>query len=130
MHSFLGLVAFSLLIAATDGPAIRVDTCGVQLGAPAETYEVNHWRTVARFSVPETPARVTIRFVNTSSKTASAILFGIYAGDEQLATIRDKGTYAPGASIDHTFSVDYELLPAGTTGFSCRTIGVEYAASR
>jgi hypothetical protein len=64
--------------------------------------------TFGAFDLTPTSSNVTISFVNRANVPAKSVEFAVRSGNK-TALIVDKGTFAPGVRIDHTFSESPEF---------------------
>lgn len=76
---------------------------------------------------PYTVGFLAIDYVNQAPKAASEIDFGLVARGTLIAVTKDVGTFTPGATIAHEFSVDPEIFPIGTALPYCAVLRVKYA---
>ncbi|HEY6325231.1 MAG TPA: hypothetical protein VIW73_01770 [Candidatus Cybelea sp.] len=71
-----------------------------------------------------------IVYVNLGKKTASEITFAVgyrNASQHYLRRVQDVGSFAPGATIDHTLSLYNDVTYAGAQTTSCLPIQVKWA---
>ena len=68
-----------------------------------------------------------ITYRNDKGVPAKEIDFGLVARNSLIAVAKDAGTFAPGVSIAHEFSVDPEIFPIGTQFPYCAVMRVKYA---
>ena len=68
-----------------------------------------------------------ITYRNTARIPATEVDFGLRARGSLVAFARDLGTFTPGASISHEFSVDPKIFPIGKALPYCAVLRVKYA---
>ncbi len=71
-----------------------------------------------------------IVYVNLGKKTASEITFVVgyrNASQHYLRRVQDVGSFAPGATIDHTLSLYNDVTYAGAQTSSCVPVQVKWA---
>jgi hypothetical protein len=71
-----------------------------------------------------------IVYVNLGKKTASEITFAVgyrNASQHYLRRVQDVGSFAPGATIDHTLSLYNDVTYAGAQTTSCLPVQVKWA---
>jgi|SRR5579862_3476294 len=105
----LSLTAIALLAAAgpvqTPGSNITVTACHAQLDPP--------------------PIRII--YTNAAQKAAVEVDFEVSGPAGTIRTIEDRGTFAPGQPINHTFSLPPETSPLGLSSARCMVTKVVYA---
>jgi len=71
-----------------------------------------------------------IVYVNLGKKTASEVTFAVgyrNASQHYLRRVQDVGSFAPGATIDHTLSLYNDVTYAGSQTSSCVPVQVKWA---
>jgi hypothetical protein len=89
-------------LAYTTGP-IRVVSYSIE---PTRTITVPAW--AGTYMNVASSGKVTISFVDTGTVPATAVQFAVRSG-KTIETIVDKGTFSPGASVTHNFSLGSEF---------------------
>lgn len=132
------LAAFMLVATAhaaaqqrqTPGSRITVNECNPHrhmsgTGHPwIDPYGV--WHSVSDF--PYTEGFLAIGYRNDNkSADATEVDFGLVARGTLIAVTKDVGSFAPGVTINHEFSVSPEIFPIGTALPYCAVLRVKYA---
>ncbi len=102
------LLAGALPASAQTGAPIQIKSCTVNQYAPPQPafrryywYDYGYAGPNVPYGSPYTDG-IRISFVNTGSKTADRVVFGVdYRGD--FERVIDAGTFSPTVTIDHTF---------------------------
>jgi hypothetical protein len=71
-----------------------------------------------------------IVYVNLGKKTAASITFAVgyrNASQHYLRRVKDVGSFAPGATIDHTLSLYNDVTYAGAQTTTCLPVEVQWA---
>jgi hypothetical protein len=107
---------------AAPGPVV-IDRCEVP--PTSRTYGAYSWRPWANQSA--TTGALRIAFHDRARTPVTRVAFLVdYRGE--VETVRDAGTFSPGASIDHTYAgrfVDFAYL--GSRPNRCRVVSVTFA---
>ena len=75
----------------------------------------------------------TIVYVNLGKKTAASVTFLVgyrNAGQHYLRRVEDVGSFAPGATIDHTLPLYNDVTYAGSQTSSCVPVQVKWAGGQ
>lgn len=75
----------------------------------------------------------TIVYVNLGKKTAASVTFLVgyrNAGQHYLRRVEDVGSFAPGATIDHTLPLYNDVTYAGAQTSSCVPVQVKWAGGQ
>jgi hypothetical protein len=104
---------------ATQAP-VAIDRCEIPRGDAT-----SNWR---RWSTPSpTTGDLRIAFHDRASRPVASVAFSVdYRG--QVETVKDAGTFSPGAPIDHRYSgrfTDFAYL--GSRPNRCRVVSVTFA---
>lgn len=120
------------------GYPIRVNACNPRLepvtypGFVPGYYPANryYWYDVYGYYYYQPPymsnPTLAIDYVNTSSKRAKVVEFGLVAHRELVAEVRDVGTFSPNATIKHEFGLDPNVFPLGTALARCVPLYVQF----
>lgn len=76
---------------------------------------------------PYTEGFLEVTYTNNARVPARETDFGLVSRDWMIAVAKDAGTFAPGARIDHEFSLDPEIFPIGTALPYCAVLRAKYA---
>jgi hypothetical protein len=71
-----------------------------------------------------------IVYVNLGKKTAASVTFAVgyrNASSHYLRRVTDEGSFAPGATIDHTLSLYNDVTYAGSQTSTCIPVEVKWA---
>ena len=68
-----------------------------------------------------------ITYRNDGKVAAKEIIFGLVAKRDLVAIVKDVGTFSPGVSIDHEFTLDPQVFPLGTALPYCKVLRITYA---
>jgi len=68
-----------------------------------------------------------VQYSNDAPVAATEVEFGLVSRDWLVAVVRDVGSFARGATIDHEFSLDPQIFPIGTALPYCAVLYVKYA---
>ena len=74
-----------------------------------------------------------IVYVNLGKKTASEVTFAVgyrNASQHYLRRVQDVGSFAPGATIDHTLSLYNDVTYAGAQTTKCLPVEVKWAGGQ
>ncbi|MBV8221759.1 MAG: hypothetical protein JO293_00185 [Candidatus Eremiobacteraeota bacterium] len=72
----------------------------------------------------------TIVFTNTSSKTASTIVFQVVyrnAENKFVRRVTDSGTFQPGVQVDHSYKLFNDVTYAGKNTQACTAVSVTFS---
>jgi hypothetical protein len=105
--------------AATQAP-ITIDRCEIP-----RSYETSNWRRWTGLSM--TTGALRIAFHDRAQRPIANVAFSVdYRGE--VETVRDAGTFSPGAPIDHTYAgrfTDFAYL--GSRPNRCHVVSVTFA---
>ncbi|GAC1536172.1 MAG: hypothetical protein NVS2B17_07370 [Candidatus Velthaea sp.] len=87
---------------------IQVTACAIQAG---QTFRVGPEDMMTSFVLPAT---VTVSFVNRAAMPAAQIAFGLVDRDRTQIFV-DKGSFAPGAPVTHSFSIEAPVASEAPT---------------
>jgi len=76
---------------------------------------------------PTDEGYLAITYANNAKVAAKEIVFGLVAKRDLVAIVKDVGTFSPGVSIDHEFTLDPELFPLGTALPYCKVLRIKYS---
>lgn len=123
MTSFTRLAAAVTLgvatVAATAGPALAAAPILIKSCTVAKPRPLSHLA-----------GGTTIVYANLGKKTAASITFLVGYRNAQhnfLRRVTDIGSFAPGATIDHTLTLFNDVTYAGSQTSSCVPIEVKWA---
>ena len=112
----------------TPGSQITVSQCRPHLHTAAQAHPwidpYGYWHYHGFFPYEEGFLEIT--YVNNANVAATEIDFGLVARHSLIAVVTDKGTFSPGATVDHEFSVDRQIFPIGTEFPYCAVMRVIY----
>ncbi len=110
LTAFVCVAAAGTALAGAQGaPPVQINKCTVlQYRPPTPAFRRYYWYDYG-YAGPFVPQGspytdgLSISYMNTSSKTADRIVFGVnYRGDYERVV--DAGTFSPNVTIDHTFA--------------------------
>jgi hypothetical protein len=143
----LVLSSTTLAGAMSTTHGIRVESCNPKAGTPPSSWVGGYgpytpygyygnggryYRGTApyggtRYYEPGTQPSLAIGFVNTNATAATIVDFALVAKGHAVAIVRDAGTFSQGAKIDHTFPLDPNVFPLGTSIVSCVPVHITFA---
>jgi hypothetical protein len=106
-------------VTATIGPAVAAAPILIKSCTVAKPKPLSHMA-----------GGTTIVYVNLGKKTAASVTFAVgYRNAEHnyLRRVTDVGSFAPGATIDHTLPLYNDVTYAGAQTSSCMPIQVKWA---
>jgi hypothetical protein len=133
--------------ASPAGPSVRVDSCRVDAGRPAQSWQAGYGtyapygyygpnRGYVRSSYPyrggsyyepATAPSLSIGYANTAAQPATSIDFGLVAKGHTVAVVRDVGTFSTNAKIEHVFTLSPNVFPLGTDVLHCVPLHIAYS---
>jgi hypothetical protein len=113
----------------TPNSRVNVTQCYPHMHAPGTAHPwidpYGYYHTVTNF--PYDVGFIDIGYTNTAPVAAHEVEFGLVARNALIAIANDVGTFAPGAKIEHEFSLDPQVFPLGTQFPYCAILRVKYA---
>lgn len=145
----MSFVLFGVAAAGANSTThgIRVESCSPSAGVPPSSWVGNYGSyaplgyygnsgrfyrgpaayTGSRYYDPGRPPTLAIGFVNTNETPATIIDFALVAKGHAVAIVRDAGTFTQGAKIEHTFDLDPNVFPLGTSIVNCIPVHITFA---
>ena len=121
---------FFFALAAVAATAIAAFTHSAPVQAASNPISIEHCFITEPKPMSKQASGTQIDYVNTSSKFAKNVTFGVgyrNAESKYYRKVTDVGNFAPGATINHHFSLYNDVTYAGKQTTSCSTLSVKWS---